>query len=125
MNMYNYALNIAGWYPENSSSIVAIFIKKHIELIASFTPVVTLSVHTSSKKSVETNIISDNLHEVRVFYIPAQWRIWQQVQLVLAYFRGYCHIKNKYNVPYIIHLHVVFPAGVFVWLLLFYKKIPY
>lgn len=123
MNYSSYALHIASWYPENKNSTAGIFIKKQVELISHFKPSVTLSVHESNMSKIE-DVELNEFAEVRVFFAKVHWRWLYQLRLVAAYFRGYFHIQKKYGTPDLLHLHVIFPAGVFVWLLLLFKSIP-
>lgn len=124
MNKSTYALNVASWYPENSTSTSGIFVQKHVALISAFSSVITLSVHPSNKNTVVETSPSEQWLEVRVFYKSSPSKLINQLLLIGAFFRGYFHIQKKYGTPKLLHLHVVFPAGVFVWLLLLFKKIP-
>lgn len=124
MNKSTYALNVASWYPENSTSTSGIFVQKHVALISAFSSVITLSVHPSNKNTVVETSPSAQWMEVRVFYKSSPSKLINQLLLIGAFFRGYFHLQKKHGAPKLLHLHIVFPAGVFVWFLLLVNRIP-
>ncbi|MBL7776705.1 MAG: glycosyltransferase [Chitinophagales bacterium] len=124
MNQESYVLQVAGWYPENEKSTSGIFIKKQLELITQFQPSITLSVHESTQNAIHETKINNSFTEIRVFYSKGKMRWLYQLKLIAAFCRGYFHLQKKHGAPKLLHLHVVFPAGVFVWLLLLVNRIP-
>lgn len=124
MNQESYVLQVAGWYPENEKSTSGIFIKKQLELITQFQPSITLSVHESPQNAIHETKINNSFTEIRVFYSKGKMRWLYQLKLIAAFCRGYFHLQKKHGAPKLLHLHVVFPAGVFVWLLLLVNRIP-
>ena len=119
-----YTLIIPSWYPTSSQPLNGIFIEKHVEAISSFENVVVMYVTGAEKESVEEKKISGSYVRYSHFYAESSSRFVNQMKYVLSQKKAYAHITAKYGKPSVLHLQVVFPAGIFVYLLLLFRNIP-
>ncbi len=66
----------------------------------------------------------ENFTETVVYYRQSSGKALNQVLLLLSLWRGFNHIKTKSGLPFVIHNHVVFPAGFFALFLSVIYRIP-
>jgi len=127
-------LFIASWYPNADNQNWGIFIKRHAEAIAKFKEIVVL--HVSSKENIgQTYNISISQQEalttVLVFYkkvrinIPVVKNILNLIRYIWATLQGLKIIFKDFGYPILVHVNVIFPAGIVALLLKWYKNIPY
>ena len=124
------ALFLPSWFPNKNHSTLGIFVQRHAEAVALFNNVAVLFVSSTEQdnlfvKEVETE---KNIFTVRVYYkkvtgnIPLLSGIQKIYRYLKAYFIGYKEIISSFSKPEIIHLNVIFPAGIFaLWLNIKYK----
>ena len=119
-----YTLIIPSWYPTGSQPLNGIFIEKHVAAISGFENVVVMYVTGADKDAMLAEKVSDSYTKYIFSYAESKSRLMNQLKYVLAQKRAYEHITAKYGNPSRLHLQVVFPAGIFVYLLLLFQKIP-
>jgi glycosyltransferase involved in cell wall biosynthesis len=119
-----YTLIIPSWYPTAQQPLTGIFIEKHVQMISGFVDVVVMYIKESEKESMQEEKVSDAYMKYTYCYEPSSSRLVNQLKYILAQWRAYGHITRKYGKPSMLHLQVVFPAGIFVYLLLLFKNIP-
>lgn len=119
-----YTLIIPSWYPTAKAPLNGIFIQKHAEAISTFRNVLVMYITGDQNESTEETVISDSFVRYIYSYRESSSRGFNQIKYIWAQIRAYRHIANKYGRPDSIHLHVVFPGGIFVYLLLLLHNIP-
>lgn len=119
-----YTLLVTSWYPTKENPINGIFIKKHAEAISTFRQVRAVYASQAQQESIEEEQQTENLSLTTVKYIASGNKQINQVRYLLALRKAYNHTIAKHGKPSLIHLHVVFPAGLFVYLLLYFLDVP-
>ncbi len=119
-----YTLIVPSWYPEEEKPNNGIFIRKHAEAISSFQHIKVLFATESLHSGLKLIRRSPSSEELIVSYKPSNSRIWNQFLLIYSFCQGYNFLTRKYGRPQLVHLHVIYPAGAFVILLLLFRKIP-
>lgn len=119
-----YTLIIPSWYPTGSQPLNGIFIEKHVAAISGFENVVIMYVTGAEKDALLEEKVSESYTRYICTYAESKSRLINQLKYVLAQKKAYEHITAKYGKPSRLHLQVVFPAGIFVYLLLLFQKIP-
>lgn len=120
MRKQNYILFIASWYPNEDDPTLGIFIRRHAEAVALYTPVKVLYVRRGEENQVRSKK-DGNIEEFLVTYKPG--KIAQ-----LNYFKSMINVVTGIfsdNLPSLIHAHVVKPAGVAARFIGEKFKIPY
>ena len=120
----NYSLIVTSWYPTKETPINGIFIKKHAEAISTFMPVRAIYASQAEGNSMEEEQQNETLSLTTAKYVASGNKQINQVRYLLALRKAYNHTVAQHGKPSIIHLHVVFPAGLFVYLLLFLLDVP-
>ncbi len=118
---------LCSWYPSSIIPRVGIFVQQQAQATYKFTDIAL--IHAIGDKSlgkgyrVETNI---EPYTVTRIYYPATRnpfvKVWRMFQ---AYKKGYGVVKNGWGQPDLIHLHVLYPAGIFGWYLNLKERIPF
>ena len=119
-----YTLVIPSWYPTDTQPLNGIFIEKHVRAISCFHDVVVMYVTGDQKRHAEEKAISDSYTSYTHYYAETGSRGFNQFKYIWAQIRAYRYIVSKCGRPDSLHLHVVFPAGIFVYLLLLCCDIP-
>ena len=127
-------LFLASWYPNRNYLSHGIFIKRHALAISRVADVITLYICSDSTiKNAFFEIKESNegsMNEIIVYYkkvnssIPLFSASLKFVRFIRAYCKGYRIAVTKYGKPNIIHLNVIFNAGVFAYLISKLKNIP-
>lgn len=119
-----YTLFVTSWYPSKESPINGIFIKKHALAISTFRNVKAIYALPGSSNTVQQVSETDTYSITTATYTDSGNKKLNQVRYLLALRRAYMQTANQYGKPELIHLHVVFPAGLFVYLLLVFINVP-
>lgn len=127
-------LYLPSWYPSRKHSSSGIFIKRHAEAAALYNDVAVLFVTSDEglKNKYETEIKKErNVFTVIVYYkkvtslAPIISNAIKLKRLLSAYFKGYAEVLKQCGSPDLIHLNVIFPAGIFALCLKWKRKIPF
>lgn len=119
-----YTLIIPSWYPTGAQPLNGIFIEKHVQAISGFQNLVVMYTTGAVKESSLEETISQTYVKYTYSYAQSSSRLINQLKYVLSQKKAYDYITAKYGRPSMLHLHVVFPAGIFVYLLLLFRQIP-
>jgi glycosyltransferase involved in cell wall biosynthesis len=117
-------LFINSWYPSRISPRNGNFIQKHAEASALYNDV--YSLHAVADVQLKTRYEfefrqSGNAKELVVYFRksenPLLTFVTRMVYGFLAYLKGYNEIKRTWGQPHIVHLNVIFPAGLLAYYL--------
>lgn len=103
-------LALASWYPSKVSLDNGDFIQRHLQAISLLNNVIL--IHAVKKIDLSNHFeISDtvnkNVREIIIYYKPSFFRPFNLIKLLRAYLKG-ISLVNDFD---IIHLNVVYPAG--------------
>ncbi|MBS1618960.1 MAG: glycosyltransferase family 4 protein, partial [Bacteroidetes bacterium] len=80
---------------------------------------------TNSDRAYSTEtVVNENMTEFTLYYKESTSRALNQIKYIRAQMDAFHYVLSRFGYPDLIHLHVVFPAGMFVWLLLLFRRIP-
>lgn len=127
------SLWIASWYPNRYSPLNGDFIQRMAIATQSYCKLAVLSVAEGAVADVELEVRSGHFLEVLVyvpvmstthgfFAVPRAIRAGRHLK---AYWKGVRYVLKHFGKPDILHLHVIFPAGLFVLFLRFWLNIPF
>ena len=119
-----YTLIIPSWYPTDSNALNGIFIEKHVRAISGFSNVVVMYITDNGPQDIKEETVSDSYVKYIHPYTKSHSRAVNQLKYIWSQKKAYDHIVRKYGKPSMLHLQVVFPAGIFVYLLLLFSSIP-
>lgn len=118
-----YTLHIPSWYPSDTHELNGIFVRKHAEAVSSFRKVVVMYVTGSDRAYSTETVVNENMTEFTLYYKESTSRALNQIKYIRAQMDAFHYVLSRFGYPDLIHLHVVFPAGMFVWLLLLFRRI--
>lgn len=101
-------LHIASWYPSFAHPTLGNFVEQHIRAIAPHTHSQVL--HAAPFGKCELSHTRENNHSVTRVYFKKKWPL---LSVLMAYRKGYKALKKEGFEAELIHLHVVWPAGLF------------
>ena len=119
-----YTLIIPSWYPTDEQPLNGIFVQKHVEAISGFHNVIVMYVTGADTQRTQEKRISDSYVKYTHYYAESSSRGLNQLKYIWSQIKAYRYIVDKYGRPELLHLHVIFPAGMFVYLLLLLYNIP-
>lgn len=124
MNRKLHVLFLNSWYPSRISPNNGDFIQRHAEAVALTHEVTSIHVITDSNLKVTSEIIDFNLNNVRTLigYIQPTKNLLKKLYL---FFITYLNLFKKAGKIDIVHLNVIYPAGLFALYLKWFKKKPY
>ena len=127
-------LFLSGWYPNRVVPTNGNFIQRHAEAVALYANVSALFVCSdrSCKQKIETveNTIN-NVFTVNVYYkkvthrVPVVSHFQKAIRYIRAHFKGLKIIGQKFNQINLVHLNILYPAGVIALYLKLVTHIPY
>lgn len=122
-------LFIASWYPNKFSPFNGDFIQRHARAVSLYSNVTVIYVASAvqNKKIDIEDIENKGVREIRIFHkkVKSRWgiiRIFKNLFFKLEAFKKAFAMIEKTD---IVHLNVVFPAGIFALYLKIRYKIPY
>ncbi|HQL65445.1 MAG TPA: hypothetical protein PLS78_06265, partial [bacterium] len=127
-------LFLASMYPDKSSPVKGIFVKRHAEAIVKFCDVVVLYITDAphiKNKTYELNYSEENkIPTVRVYHgkikkLPIIYGLQKDLIYIIAARIGFKTIKKRFGKPDIVHVNVIKPAGKIPVILKFLHKIPF
>ena len=106
-------LFVVSWYPNKEDPVSGIFIRRHAEAVSKYCNVSVLYLHYASKIK-ESSIEVSQENGVKVFraYFKARKARYINALFNLSYFLAiFSHIKKFCGTPDIVHVNVIYPAG--------------
>lgn len=118
---------LPSWYPNRLYPLQGNFIKRQLLSILPFCRISVLFViETETVEQMDIEVEKQPNLLTMIAYIPTQKNlIFKFFYYLKAYFQLYQRLQQEWGKPQIIHLNVVYPAGLFCLLLHFWQKIPY
>lgn len=121
MTKKHHILFLASWYPSKVSPQSGNFVQKHAAAVSSYCNVYVLHIAPSlqDEKFVLEERNLDNLFEVIVYYkkittkIPGVSHLQKLIRRKKAHWLGYQSILKKAKKIDLVHVNVMFPAGLF------------
>lgn len=117
---------IASWYPNEVFPFNGDFIQRMAQAVAKHCDIAVLTAVESMRES-GVEVQRGEILEIIVYYQAPQnpllkgYRGWA---LIKAYFKGWRIIQREFGKADLIHLNVIFPAGLFLIFLLWNSKVP-
>ncbi|MBN4065888.1 glycosyltransferase [Candidatus Amoebophilus asiaticus] len=128
-------LFLASWYPNRIEVNGGIFVKRHAEAVAKFCNVYTLHIASDENLTNQKYDLQyteeDNIPTVRVYYkkvetnLPGLANLLKLTRYIKASLMGYKFLTKKCGKPSLVHLNIVFPAGIFALFLKYYYNLPF
>ena len=119
-------LFLSSWYPTPNNPTHGIFVKRHAEAVALLHDVYVLYVYGADEDSKEEKVVvSSALTEHRMQFDRRKKSSFGKFRLQKSvYGQGLDRLLQAWGKPDIIHLNVIYPAGIFATLLSRKLKIP-
>ena len=121
------ALWISSWYPNRIVELGGIFVKRHAEATSLYASIAIM--HAVSDPSVKKDYFIDISFKpflsVLIYYPITKNPIIKAIRILKAYKKGYVQVLKNWGKPDIVHIHVLFPAGIFGWYLNLFERLPF
>ncbi len=119
------ALWICSWFPNRTLPNTGSFIYQQAKATSSFTDIAVLHVCSDTVKSYDIQIEQSEFLTIHVYYPKTKSFILKTVRQLKAQIKGYKKIKQLFGKPDIVHLNVIYPAGLFCLILHFWVQLPF
>ncbi len=110
-------LFIASWYPTKELPANGDFIQRHAKAVSLFADVTVLHISsaTQNKKFFIEDIMNENIREIRIFHKKVNLKIslLKNIFNLFIKFKAFIHVYKKLGKVDLVHLNVMFPAGLF------------
>lgn len=113
-------LTIASWYPSRVRQHLGTFVQRHTEAAAQYISMATLFVCSDSQVKDTFEIESRNIHDVstvNVYYKKSGNPFLRSWRFFKSYWLGWKFVLNNFGTPDLVHLNIVWPAGLFAYFL--------
>ncbi len=123
---------LASWYPNKAGPFSGDFIQRQAEAVSVYQPITVIYVGksvpgTNQKKEPEEKTRTGNLQERKIYYsasgVLSKWKS------LVIYFKKHLEfineLRNKNELPDLVHVHVAMKAGLVALYLKWRYKIPY
>jgi glycosyltransferase involved in cell wall biosynthesis len=120
-------LFLCSWFPNLTSPTLGNFVEKHRDAAQLFSETATIAFFSRKQVGLINNDIDLN-SKLIVSYVKKYNGIFKILQILLfmkAFVNSYKTVCSKWFYPEIVHLNVVYPAGIFALYLKWMKNIPF
>lgn len=128
MNQRKKVLVLASWYPSRVNPFLGTFVQRHAEAAAMFAEIAVISVTNDpairNKYEIEAKKINGVL-TVNVYYRQSPILFLKGWRYLNAYQKGWKYVLKRFGKPDLIHLNILWRAGLFALFLKKFYKIPY
>ncbi len=122
-------LFLASWYPNPDNPVEGLFIRRHALAVSQYCDVSVLYIHTRGAKDKVIVSEDEGLLEIGIFRKIGSGMRHKTCDLILAYLQGIREgleiVEARRGRPDILHVNVIYPAGLIALLLSFLKGYPY
>ncbi len=121
------ALWICSWYPNRTIPALANFVYRHAKATSLYADVAVIysCSDTLVKQGHEVVVTYEPFMTVRIYYVPTQNLLKKALRIFRAYRQGYKIVQQEWGKPNLVHLNILYPAGIFGWYLYLKEKTPY
>lgn len=127
------ALWIASWYPNRHSPFYGDFVQRMAEATSPYCSLAVLSVVEGDTDRIAVEASSERFLEVLVYiprgsrfsWFPPLAKATRAGRYIAGFWKGLKYVKKYFGKPDLLHLHVIFPAGLFVLLHYFLFRTPF
>jgi glycosyltransferase involved in cell wall biosynthesis len=122
------ALWLCSWYPSQVIPRVGIFVQQQAQATYKFADLAV--IHAVGDPILEKNEYRIDIKHEPFFTVCAYYqatsnpfiKVWRMFH---AYRKGYALTQKQWGQPNLIHLHILYPAGLFGWYLSLKEKLPF
>lgn len=121
------ALWLCSWYPSQVIPRVGIFVQQQAQATTKYADIAVMHAIGDILLKEGYRIVTDNepYFTTRIYYAASPnpfVKVWRMFQ---AYRKGFAIVKKEWGQPNLIHLHVLYPVGIFGWYLSLKEKLPF
>jgi len=116
-------LFIPSWYPTRENPVSGIFIERQAIAVSKYCDVAVLHVNLCNENQI--NISHDKGFLEVIVNKKKKNKILNIINYIMGHFQGYTIIKKSFGDLDLLHLHVVYPAGIFIFLVNLFSNRPY
>lgn len=113
-------LVLASWYPNRVSHHLGTFVQRHTEAAARYVKMSALFVcadpNIKNIFEIESETIR-NVFTVRVYYRKSKNVFLNLLRIFKSYRLGWKKVLSEFGAPHLIHLNILWPAGIFAYYL--------
>ena len=124
MNKKLNILFLNSWYPSKVLPTNGDFIQRHAEAVSIKHNVYALHVITNKNQTKNLEIEKSKINNVNTLICYVRFSKNPIIKIIL-FFKGFLNLFNQLPRIDIVHLNVLYPAGIFALYLKWFKKIPY
>ncbi len=127
MNKKIKALWLCSWYPNRTYPTSGSFIRRQLKTVQPFCDVAVIFVtEDKNVKKIEVDIIDDDGILTFIAYTPnTSSLLCKLFYFVKAYIKLFQRLLKSWGIPSIVHLNVVYPAGLYALILNTFRRIPF
>jgi glycosyltransferase involved in cell wall biosynthesis len=128
--MPKHILFVSSWYPTPEKKSHGIFFKRHAESAALLNKISSIHICSGASNKIEVSVENDVYTIIGVYkkvnhsipIIATIQKLWRSFR---CFKKSYQSLISAQSVPNLVMLNVIFPAGIFVWWLHRFQKIPF
>ena len=118
---------LCSWFPNRQHPYLGNFIKRQIEAVQPHADVRVLFV--TELENIKHTIIEENdengLFVLRGYIPTTKNYVLKLFRFLKTYFKLYRILTQKWGKPQLVHLNVIYPAGLFCLILHFWQRLPF
>lgn len=116
-------LFIPSWYPTKENPVSGIFIERQATAVSKYCDVAVLHVNLGEENMID--ISQDKDYFQVIVYKKRKNKLFNGISYIVGHFQGYNIIQKQFGNLDLLHLHVIYPAGIFIYLLNLFSKKSY
>jgi len=120
-------LFLCSWYPNRVLPTAGNFIQKHARCLIEEANIFVLAVNEDIEMNTSFEQEEGSIDGVPhlIIHYKSPKRILRYFYKFFAYLRGFKQVRKRMKNIDLVHVNVFFDAGVFLWLISFFKKYPF
>ncbi len=116
-------LFVPSWYPTKENPVSGIFIERQAMAVSKYCDLAVLHVNLCNENQI--NISHDKGFLEVIVNKKRKNKILNLIYYIMGHFQGYNIIQKQFGNFDLLHLHVIYPAGIFIFLLNLFSRKPY
>lgn len=119
------ALWLCSWYPNRTTPYLGSFIRSQAKATAHFSDIIVLNVCGDTVEDYDIVVEQSDFLTIQVYYPNSNNIFIKAYRQTRAQQKGYEQIKQMVGKPDIVHLNVIYPSGLFCFILSILEKLPF
>ncbi len=116
---------LTSWFPHKNNALFGNFVERQAKAVSQYANISLLNAVQHIDNEYVVEIVEGNPFLIRVYFPQTNNTILKMLRYLKAWRMGYKILLKSKGKPQFMHLHIMYPAGIFALILHFFYNIPF